>query len=552
MIWQCVAQSGDLKFIYIIKNTVEKIGKVWYNKIKVINSKIFGKILTKGDKTMKKYILSLDEGTTSARAILFDRDANMLSVAQHEIPQIYPAPAFVEQDPMDIYANQYAALTECIAKSGIDPEEIAAVGITNQRETVIAWNKTTARPICNAIVWQCRRTADICRELENAGHADYIKKTTGLRIDPYFSGTKIKWILDNVDGARALADNGELLVGTVDTWLIWKLTEGRVFVTDRTNASRTMLCNIHTGEWDEQMLKILDIPEGILPEIKSSSEIYGYFDCMGARIPIAGIAGDQQAALFGQCCFESGEAKNTYGTGCFLLTNIGEKAILSQNGLLTTIAAGEAGRSIEYALEGSVFIGGAIVRWLRDEMKLIHEARDSEYFANKVKDSAGVYFVPAFTGLGAPYWDMSARGSIVGITAGAGKNHIIRAALESIAYQTEDVIASMNADMQAFGEEAIKSLRVDGGASANGLLMQMQSDISGISVLRSANAEATAAGAAFLAGLAVGFFESREELKHKIGVGKIFEPQTSEQERKAMLGGWHRAVRACRAFSVED
>ncbi len=500
---------------------------------------------------MKKYILSLDEGTTSARAILFNKNAEMIAVAQHEIPQIYPKPGMVEQDPMDIYANQYAALTECIAKSGIDPEEIAAVGITNQRETVIAWNKRTGRPLYNAIVWQCRRTADICKELEKDGYADYIKKTTGLRIDPYFSGTKIKWILDNVEGARKMAEDGELMVGTVDTWLIWKLTEGRTFVTDRTNASRTMLCNIHTCEWDDKLLSALNIPKGILPEIKSSSEIYGYFDCMGAQIPISGIAGDQQAALFGQCCFEAGEAKNTYGTGCFLLANIGEDFIESKNGLLTTVIAGEAGSKIEYALEGSVFIGGAIAKWLRDELKVIHESRDSEYFASKVADSAGVYFVPAFSGLGAPYWDMDAKGTIVGLTAGAGKNHIIRASLESIAYQTEDVIASMNADMSVLGGATVSSLRVDGGASQNDLLMQMQSDISGISVLRSANAEATALGAAFLAGLAVGFFESREELLEKVSVGKTFEMKIDECERAAKLCGWHRAVRACRAFSEE-
>ncbi len=501
---------------------------------------------------MKKYILSLDEGTTSARAILFDGAASLVAMAQHEIPQIYPAPGMVEQDPMDIYANQYASLIECIAKSGVDPAEIAAVGITNQRETVIAWNKTTGKPLCNAIVWQCRRTAEICRELEAAGHGDYIRETTGLRIDPYFSGTKIKWILDHIAGARALAETGELLVGTVDTWLIWKLTEGRVFVTDRTNASRTMLCNIQTGEWDEKMLSILEIPRGILPEIRSSSEVYGEFDCMGARIPIAGIAGDQQAALFGQCCFDAGEAKNTYGTGCFLLANIGKNRIKSESGLLTTIIAGEKGREIEYALEGSVFVGGAVIGWLRDKLRVFNESRDSEYFAGKVKDDHGVYFIPAFSGLGAPYWDVDARGSIVGLTAGTGKNHIIRAALESIAYQTEDVIAAMNEDMKAAGEAAIRSLRVDGGASANELLMQMQSDISGISVLRSAQTEATAQGAAFLAGLAVGFFKDREELKEKVSVGKRFEPRLAEEERAQKLRGWHRAVRACRAFAESE
>ncbi len=501
---------------------------------------------------MKKYILSLDEGTTSARAILFDKGANICAIAQHEIRQIYPSPGWVEQDPIEIYANQYASLTECIAKSGIDPEEIAAVGITNQRETVIAWNKTTGRPLANAIVWQCRRTAEICTELEAAGHADYIRETTGLRIDPYFSGTKIKWILDNVVGARRLAETGELAVGTVDTWLIWKLTEGQVFVTDRTNASRTMLCNIHTGEWDEKMLSILDIPRSVLPEIKSSSEVYGSFECMGTEIPIAGIAGDQQAALFGQCCFESGEAKNTYGTGCFLLSNTGEQAIPSQNGLLTTIIAGEKGAPLAYALEGSVFVGGAVVRWLRDEMKLIHEASESEAFANEAGEHTGVYFVPAFSGLGTPYWDMNARGTILGLTAGTGKNHIIRAALESIAYQTEDVITAMNADMRAVGAAPVKTLRVDGGASANNLLMQMQSDISGISVVRSSNTEATAAGAAFLAGLAVGFYKSRAKLKKLVSSGKQFNPKIKERERKQRLQGWHRAVKACRVFSEEE
>ena len=501
---------------------------------------------------MKKFILALDEGTTSARAILFDRNSNTVAMAQNEFAQFYPQPGWVEQDPMDIYANQYAALTECIAKSGISPDEIAAVGITNQRETVIAWDKTTGKPICNAIVWQCRRTADICLELEEAGHGEYIRKTTGLRLDPYFSGTKIKWILDNVAGAREKAKRGELLVGTVDTWLIWKLTDGKVFVTDRTNASRTMLCNIHTGEWDSGMLDILGVPRSVLPEIKSSSEIYGYFECMGAQIPIAGIAGDQQAALFGQGCFESGEAKNTYGTGCFLLCHTGERAVESQNGLLTTVAAGEKGRSIEYALEGSVFVGGAVVRWLRDEMKLIHDSKDSEYFARKVDSTNGVFLVPAFAGLGAPFWDMHARGTVVGLTAGVGKNHIIRAALESIAYQTEDVLAAMNADMSLVGGNTIFRLKVDGGASANDLLMQMQSDFSGVDVIRSLNAEATALGAAYLAGLAVEFFKDRDEIKASAGEGRVFSPQTDSESRRKAMSGWHRAVKACRVFGESE
>lgn len=499
---------------------------------------------------MKRYILALDEGTTSARAILFDKNSNIISMAQHEITQIYPQPAYVEQDPMEIYANQYAALTECIAKSGISPEEIAAVGITNQRETVILWDKRTGKPIYNAIVWQCRRTADICKELEASGCSELIRRATGLRIDPYFSGTKIKWVLDNVEGARALADEGNLMAGTVDTWLVWKLTDGKVFVTDRTNASRTMLCNIHTGEWDDELLNLLNVPRNILPEIKSSSEIYGSFECMGAELVLSGIAGDQQAALFGQACFCAGEAKNTYGTGCFLLAHTGTNAVESKHGLLTTVVAGEKGSKIEYALEGSVFVGGAVIRWLRDELKLIHDSADSEYYARKVKDSAGVYLVPAFSGLGAPNWDMNARGSIFGLTAGTDKNHLIRAALESVAYQTEDVISAMNADMSSLcNGEAISVLKVDGGASANDLLMQMQSDFSGISVKRSANPEATAAGAAYLAGIAVGFFESREELKRLCTDGKLFEPQMSDGERNKRLDGWRRAVSACRAFS---
>lgn len=505
---------------------------------------------------MKKYVLALDEGTTSARAILFDKNSNIVSMAQHEIPQIYPQPGWVEQDPMDIYANQYASLTECIAKSGISADEIAAVGITNQRETVILWDKNTGKPIYNAIVWQCRRTADICEKLTVEGYGDVIRKTTGLRIDPYFSGTKIKWILDNVEGAREKALAGELMAGTVDTWLIWKLTDGKVFVTDRTNASRTMLCNIHTGEWDDEMLRMLDIPKNILPEIRSSSEIYGKFECMGTQLTIAGIAGDQQSALFGQTCFDVGQAKNTYGTGCFLLAHTGEDTVESQHGLLTTIVAGEAGRPIEYALEGSVFVGGAVIRWLRDELRLIHDSFDSEYFARRVKDSAGVYVVPAFSGLGAPAWDMHARGTILGLTAGTGKNHIIRAALESIAYQTEDVIEAMNEDVRAlYGEDTdkiISVLKVDGGASANDLLMQMQSDFSAIEVQRSANPEATAAGAAYLAGLAVGFFADREELKRLAVVGKSFEPCMNGDERKTRLSGWRRAVAACRKFSESE
>jgi glycerol kinase len=498
---------------------------------------------------MKKYILALDEGTTSARAILFDKNVRAVAMSQHEIPQIYPHPGWVEQDPMDIYANQYSALTECIAKSGIDPDEIAALGITNQRETTIVWEKETGRPIYNAIVWQCRRTASLCEELERAGHGEYIRKVTGLRLDPYFSGTKLKWILDNVEGARERAEAGELLFGTVDTWLVWKLTDGAVFVTDRTNASRTMLCNIHTGDWDDGMLKLLGVPRSMLPEIKSSSEIYGYFECMGATVAISGIAGDQQAALFGQCCFERGSAKNTYGTGCFLLTNTGTEAVESRHGLLTTIIATEKDRPIEYALEGSVFVGGAVVQWLRDELHLINDSRDSEYFAKKAKDSGGVYVVPAFAGLGTPYWDMHARGSIFGLTRGTGANHIIRASLESIAYQTNDVLTSMQADM---GTRAISKLKVDGGASANDLLMQMQADFSDIAVLRSSNAEATATGAAYLAGLAAGFWADRDELISLAPDVREFTPEIDADKRASLLDGWRRAVRACREFSKTE
>ncbi len=505
---------------------------------------------------MKKYILALDEGTTSARAILFDRESNIISMSQHEFPQYYPHPGWVEQDPMEIYANQYAAMTECIAKSGVGSDEIAAVGITNQRETVVAWDKETGKPIYNAIVWQCRRTADICLELEHNGYGDYISNTTGLRIDPYFSGTKIKWILDNVSGAREMAASGRLLVGTVDTWLIWKLTEGRIFITDLTNASRTMLCNIHKGEWDDKLLSVLGIPKNILPTIKSSSEIYGEFQCMGASIPLAGIAGDQQAALFGQCCFESGDAKNTYGTGCFLLVNTGHEAVKSNNGLLTTIAASEKGKNIEYALEGSVFVGGAVIRWLRDEMKLITSSAESEKKAKKVKDNGGVYIVPAFSGLGAPFWDMKASGTIVGLTQGTGKYHIIRAALESIAYQSEDVISAMSDDMKAFATKdnicgRISALKVDGGASANDLLMQFQSDISGIDVIRSKSAEATALGVAYLAGLAVGYYKDREEIKSISEIKNKFSPKISSQERITRLSMWHKAIKACREFSAE-
>lgn len=491
---------------------------------------------------MKKYILALDEGTTSARSILFDHDCNIVCSSQHEFAQHYPQPGWVEQDPMEIYANQYATLTECIAKSGISPDEIAGIGITNQRETTILWNKNTGKPIYNAIVWQCRRTADICDKLVADGHSEYIQSTTGLKIDAYFSATKIQWILDNVEGAREMAEHGEILFGTVDTWLIWKLTEGRIHVTDATNASRTMLYNIEKGTWDDKLLEIFNIPKAILPTICSSSEIYGSIDIMGASIPICGIAGDQQAALFGQCCFNDGEAKNTYGTGCFLLAHTGNKRISSKNGLITTVAASEKGKPAEYALEGSVFVGGAVIQWLRDELRVINESKDSEYFAKKVPDNAGVYLVPAFAGLGAPHWDMHARGTITGLTRGSNIYHIIRAALESIAYQSNNVIGAMEADT---GRD-IAFLKVDGGASANSFLMQFQSDISNVEVIRPSLAEATAQGAAFLAGLAVGFYKSRDELKAIVSVKDSFKPCIEEQKRKELLNGWNNAVNACK------
>ena len=489
----------------------------------------------------KKYLLALDEGTTSARTILFDKDMNKITTAQQEFSQIYPQPGWVEHDPMEIYATQYASMIECIAKSGIDPLEIAGIGITNQRETTIVWEKATGKPIYNAIVWQCRRTSEICGAIEATGVSETIRSATGLKLDAYFSATKIKWILDNVEGAREKAERGELLFGTVDTWLLWKLTEGAVHVTDRTNASRTMLYNINTLQWDEELCKIFDVPMNMLPEVRSSSEVYGYVRMMGAKVPISGIAGDQQAALFGQGCINEGDLKITYGTGCFLLANTGSKPVFSKCGLVTTIAATPEGRPVEYALEGSVFTGGAVIQWLRDELRIIHDSSDSEYFARKVADNGGVYIVPAFTGLGAPYWDMNARGVITGITRGANRDHIIRAALESIAFQSEDVIRAMCEDMG----EKIHSLKVDGGASANNFLMQFQSDISDVTVVRPSQKEATAAGAAYLAGIAAGLFGD-ELFAEGAMVNAVFEPKMNEKDREKLLSGWHAAVSTCR------
>ncbi|KGQ55023.1 glycerol kinase [Gallibacterium anatis str. Avicor] len=500
--------------------------------------------------TDKKYIIALDQGTTSSRAVLLDHNANIVGIAQREFTQIYPKTGWVEHDPMEIWATQSSTLNEVVAKTGITSDQIAAIGITNQRETTIVWNKNTGKPIYNAIVWQCRRTAEFCDQLKAKGYTDYIRNTTGLVVDPYFSGTKVKWILDNVEGAREQAEKGELLFGTVDTWLIWKLTQGRVHVTDYTNASRTMMFNIHTKQWDDKMLEILDIPRNMLPEVKNSSEIYGQTNIGGkggVRIPIAGIAGDQQAALYGHLCVNAGQAKNTYGTGCFMLMNTGDKAITSQNGLLTTICCNAKGEPA-YALEGSVFIAGASIQWLRDELKIVHDSADTEYFAQKVPDCNGVYVVPAFTGLGAPYWDPYARGAIVGLSRGANRNHIVRATLESIAYQTKDVLEAMLSD----SGEKLQSLRVDGGATANNFLMQFQADILNTQVERPTVKEVTALGAAYLAGLATGFWKDLEELRDKASIERTFLPDQNEAKQQRRYKGWKKAVKRALEWAKED
>ncbi|MBN2260583.1 MAG: glycerol kinase GlpK [Clostridiales bacterium] len=488
---------------------------------------------------MKKYILALDQGTTSSRAILFNHDGNIVNTAQKELTQIYPKAGWVEHDPMEIWATQSGIMREVIELSGINAEEIASIGITNQRETTIVWNKTTGKPIYNAIVWQCRRTANICSEIINDGFEPYIKDSTGLVVDAYFSATKIKWILDNVADARILAEKGELLFGTIDTWLIWNLTRKKFHVTDYSNASRTMLFDIENLKWDDKILKYLDIPKTMLPTVRSSSEIYGYTspNILGIEIPISGIAGDQQAALFGQGCFFEGMAKNTYGTGCFILMNTGDKIVTSKNGLLTTIAWGLNGR-VEYALEGSVFMGGATIQWLRDELNLIADSEDSEYFASKVDDTNGVYLVPAFAGLGAPHWDMYARGILIGLTRGVNKNHIIRAALESIAYQSKEVIHAMEEDSGI----KLATLKVDGGATQNNLLMQFQSDLLQARIERPKVTETTALGAAYLAGLAVGFWKSKDEILEKWETDKSYLPELNPKTVDAMFSTWLRAV----------
>ena len=492
----------------------------------------------------KKYILALDQGTTSSRAILFDRDQNMISVCQKEFTQIYPQEGWVEHDPMEIWSSQYGVMMEAVAQSGVSAEEIAGIGITNQRETTVLWDRNTGKPIYNAIVWQCRRTADIVDGLLKEGLGAHIKNVTGLVPDAYFSGSKIKWILDRVEGAGERARRGEILFGTVDTWLLWKLTGGKVHVTDYTNASRTMLFDIHRLDWDDTLLKALDIPRAMLPEVRYCSEVYGYTDFQGCKVPIAGIAGDQQAALFGQACFKPGDAKNTYGTGCFLLMNTGDKPFMSKNGLITTIGIGLDGK-VEYALEGSVFVGGAVIQWLRDEMRFFAESRDAEYYAQKVKDNGGVYLVPAFTGLGAPYWDMYARGSIIGITRGTKREHIIRAAQESIAYQVADLVLAMEADTGL----PLKGLRADGGASRDGFLMQFQADILQKQVYRPKIRETTALGAAYLAGLATGVWSGREEIRKSWICDNTFEPEMAENESERLMDNWHKAVGRSRGWA---
>ena len=497
---------------------------------------------------MSRYVIALDQGTTSSRAIIFDEHQNIVELAQREFTQLYPKPGYVEHDPMEIYSTQYSVLNEVIAKSGIDPEDIAAIGITNQRETTIVWDKTTGRPVYNAIVWQCRRTAPICEELVRRGLGDTVHRKTGLIIDAYFSGTKIKWILDHVEGAREKAERGELLFGNVDSWLVWKLTGGRVHVTDYTNASRTMLFNIHTLSWDKELCAELGVPLSMLPQVRRSSGIFGFTNLGGTEVPIAGIAGDQQAALFGQTCFAEGDVKNTYGTGCFMLMNTGRTACESRNGLVTTIAASTEETGVQYALEGSVFVGGAVMQWLRDELGLIRESSDASYFSQKVKDSNGVYIVPAFTGLGAPYWDMYARGIIVGLTRGVTRNHIIRAANESIAYQCRTLLKAMEQDTG----RTISELRVDGGASAERFLMQFQSDIMNVRVRRPMIRETTALGAAYLAGLATGVWRDLDDIRSQWTLDSTFEPDMDEETRERLCRGFDRAVALTRGWAKEQ
>lgn len=498
---------------------------------------------------MAKYVMALDAGTTSNRCILFNKKGEIISSAQKEFTQYFPKPGWVEHDANEIWSNQLGVAVEAMQKAGAEAKDIAAIGITNQRETAIVWDKNTGEPIYHAIVWQCRRTSEYCDSLKEKGLTEMFRSKTGLIIDAYFSGTKVKWILDHVPGARERAQRGELLFGTVETWLIWKMTKGTVHVTDYSNASRTLLFNINTLEWDQEILEELQIPACMLPKPVPSSSVYGMADSsfFGGPIPIAGAAGDQQSALFGQTCFEKGDAKNTYGTGCFLLMNTGETPVFSQNGLVTTIAWGIDGK-VNYALEGSVFVAGAVIQWLRDELRLIDSAEDSEYMAKKVKDTNGCYVVPAFTGLGAPYWDQYARGTIVGLTRGVNKCHIIRASLESLAYQVHDVIEAMEADSGI----KLNSLKVDGGASANNFLMQTQADMIQVPVKRPVCVETTAMGAAYLAGLAVGYWNSREEIVENWSIDRIFAPEISKEERDKKSSGWKKAVKCAYGWAKEE
>ena len=494
----------------------------------------------------KRYILALDQGTTSSRAIIFDHDGKIVTVAQREFKQYFPKPGWVEHNANEIWGSVLAVMAEAFGSADIDPNEIAGIGITNQRETAVVWEKETGRPVYNAIVWQSRQTADICEELKAAGHSDMVRDKTGLLIDAYFSGTKVKWILDNVEGAREKAENGELLFGTIDTWLIWKLSGGKAHVTDYSNASRTLMYNIYEQKWDDELLDILTVPKSMLPEVKPSSEVYANtipYHFFGFEVPIAGAAGDQQAALFGQTCFEKGEAKNTYGTGCFMLMNTGEEAVKSDHGLLTTIAWGYNGK-VEYALEGSIFVAGSAIQWLRDGLRMLKSAKDSEQYATRIESTDGVYVVPAFVGLGAPYWNSDVRGAIFGLTRGTEKEQMVRATIESLAYQTRDVLTSMESDSGI----NLKTLRVDGGAVSNNFLMQFQSDILNVPVERPEVSETTALGAAYLAGLAVGFWKDQAEVKDQWKLDKKFDPNMDESHREALYKGWQHAVEATMAF----
>ncbi|MGG3957099.1 glycerol kinase GlpK [Bhargavaea massiliensis] len=495
---------------------------------------------------MDKYILALDQGTTSSRAILFNKKGEVVHIAQKEFTQYFPQPGWVEHNPNEIWGSILAVIATVLSEAAVEPKQIAAIGITNQRETTVVWDKQTGQPIYNAIVWQSRQTTQICEELKKNGYDDLFRQRTGLLIDAYFSGTKVKWILDHVEGAREKAERGDLLFGTIDTWLTWKLSGGKAHVTDYSNASRTLMFNIYEQKWDDELLDILRVPKAMLPDVRPSSQIYAYtapYHFFGQEVPIAGIAGDQQAALFGQACFEEGMAKNTYGTGCFMLMNTGEKAVQSKHGLLTTIAWGIDGK-VEYALEGSIFVAGSAIQWLRDGLRMIKEAKDSEAYATKVQSTDGVYVVPAFVGLGTPYWDSDVRGAVFGLTRGTTKEHFIRATLESLAYQTKDVLTAMEADAGI----TLKTLRVDGGAVKNNFLMQFQSDILGVPVERPVVNETTALGAAYLAGLAVGYWGSREEIAKQWNIDRAFEPKMNADTQQRLYDGWKKAVRAAQAF----